>query len=110
MREKEHNNKNANCGKGGGEWCARTGVFINERLRSATAHRKAATDSSEQVRRRECQIFLVGIETSTVLRSEHATNRGRFDRTEQKTGERQRKQLVQVLPANGRQSEGWNSL
>ena len=89
MREKEHNHKNEDCGQGGRERRARTALFVNERLRRTTANRKAAAESSEQVRRSECQIFLVSIESSAVLRGEHSANRGRFDRTEEKAGQGQ---------------------
>jgi len=44
----------------------------------------AATESSEQVRCSQRQIFLVSIESSAVLRCEHSADGGRFDRAEKK--------------------------
>src|SRR4029077_13786530 len=109
-REKKYDNKNDNCRKGGGERCACAAFFINQRLRRATANGKAATESSEQVRSSECQIFLISIEPSAVLRSEHSPNRGRFDCAEKKAGQGEWQELVQILPVDGRQFERRNSL
>src|SRR5690348_5268053 len=102
MGEKEHNYQDKNCSEGGREWCFRTALFIDERLRCAAAHWKAATESSEQVRRSECEIFLVGIESSAMFRGEHSTDCGCFDYTEKKAGQGQWKQFVQVTPVKSR--------
>src|SRR6478672_9572741 len=110
MREKEHNHKNEDCSEGGRERCARTALFVDERLRRTTAHWQAATESSEQVRRRECQIFLVSVESSAVLSDEHPTNRSRLDRAQKKASKGERKQFIQVMPVNGRQSQRRQSL
>src|SRR5215813_12190257 len=102
MGQKEHDNEDKNGSKSGGERCLCAALFIHERLRCASAHGKAATESSEEVRRRQCEIFLVGIEPSAVLGGEHAANRGGFDRAEKKASKGQRQYLVQVVPENSR--------
>src|SRR6266513_2272345 len=110
MGEKEHNHQDKNRSEGGGERCLRTAFFIDERLRCAAAHWQATTESSEQVRRGECQIFLVSIKSSAVLRSAHSSNRGRFDDAEKKASQGQWKQLVQVTPVKRRKFQRRYSL
>ncbi len=88
----------------------RPALFINERLRRTSADGETATESGSEVRRCERQIFLIGIEPSAVLGDQHSPNRSRFDGAEKETSKGKRKQLVQILPVNGRQSERRNSL
>ena len=110
MGEKEHNDENEDCRQSRGERCLRPALFINERLRRTPADGETATESGSEVRRCERQIFLIGIEPSAVLGDEHSPNRGCFDGAEKKTSKGKRKQLVQILPVNGRQPERRNSL
>src|SRR5262249_38503546 len=42
--------------------------------------------------------------------NEHSADRSCFDRAEEKAGERERQQFIQVMPVNRRQFEGRNSL
>ena len=70
--------------------------LVDQRLRRSAAYWKTSTQSGEQVRRSERQIFLIGIEPSAVFRGEHSPDRGRFDRAEKKASQRQWQQLVQV--------------
>src|SRR6266550_6668169 len=110
MREKKYDYQNKYCSNSGGQRSARAALFIDQRLRRASAHRKAATQSSSEIRYRERQIFLISVEPSAMLGGKHSANCSRLDRAEKKASKGKRKQIIQVVPMNRRQFERRNSL
>ena len=55
------------------------GALVDQRLRHAAAHRKAAAEPRQEIRGAERQQLLVGVEPIAVLLAEHAADRGRLD-------------------------------
>src|SRR5215472_2284463 len=110
MGEKKYHCEDNHGGKSSRKRRLCTALFIYERLRRTAANRKTGTKSRSEVRHRERQIFLIGIEPTAMLGDKHPANRRRLHGAEEKASERERKQLIQVIPINGRQSERRNSL
>jgi len=92
VREKEHDYKNEARSERSGERCARTALFINERLRRTPADGETATSPAARFDAASARFFLIGIEPSAVLGDEHPADRGRFDRAEEKHA-----RLVEVI-------------
>ena len=88
----------------------RAAALVHERLRHAAAHREALPERGPEVRRREREELLVGVQPVAVLAREHPADGGRFDRAEQEAGHRQRQQQVQILWMHGAQAEARQAL
>ena len=110
MREEQHHHQNDPGGEGARQRRARAAAFVDERLRHAAADRETAAQSGGEIGRGEREEFLVGVEPAAMFGGEHAADGGRLHRAEQKTGERQRQQFVQIRPVNRGESEGRQSL
>ena len=109
-RRKEHDDQREERGDQARERRARAGALVDERLRHAAAHREPATESREQIAGAKRQQLLVGVEPIAVLLAEHAADGGRLDGGEDEARQRDRQQLVQVVPADVRQPEGRQAL
>ena len=64
----------------------------------------------EQIAGANRQQLLVRVEPIAVLLAEHPADRGRLDGGEDEARQRDRQQLVQIVPAHGRQPEGGQAL
>ena len=106
VREEKHHHQNDPRREGARQRRARAPAFVDERLRHAAADRETAAQSGGEIGRGEREEFLVGVQPPAMFGGEHAANRGRLHRAKQKTGERQRQQLVQVGPVNRGEAEG----
>ena len=109
-RRKQHDEQGEEGGDEAGHRCARPGTLVDERLRHAAAHREAATESREEIAGANRQQLLIRVEPIAVLLAEHPADGGRLDGGEDEARQRDRQQLVQIVPAHGRQPEGGQAL